>query len=117
MTLSAILSILMESHEYASTTSLIRTLTTKTLNFAIRINRVILQSSHLLPITSQYRHPNQEHILLVLVLNLLWSGISLLFSLLGTALEAEDELNSGILGNRIIYQSVVISTADSGMGS
>jgi len=53
----------------------------------------------------------------VLVLDLLGSGIGLLFSLLGTTLETEDELNSGILGNGIIYQSVVISTADSGMGS
>jgi len=35
MALSAILSILMESHEDAGTTTLIRTLTTKTLNLAI----------------------------------------------------------------------------------
>ena len=132
MTLSAILSILMESHEYASTTSLIRTLTTKTLNFAIRIDRVILQSSHLLPCHKSARAAQSKpvrkdnrrkvkgnglgSILLVLVLDLLGSGISLLFSLLGTTLETEDELNSGVLRNRIIYQSVVISPADSGMG-
>jgi hypothetical protein len=52
----------------------------------------------------------------VLVLDLLGGGVSLFFSLLGTTLETEDELDSRILGNSVVYQSIVISTADSGMG-
>jgi hypothetical protein len=61
MALSAVLSILMESHKDASTTSLIRAFTAKTLNFAIRINRVVFQSSHLLPKSqSQYMRPMKK---------------------------------------------------------
>jgi hypothetical protein len=48
MTLPTILSILMESHKDSRTTSLTRTFATKTLNLAIRINRIILQRSHFL---------------------------------------------------------------------
>ena len=54
MTLATILSILMESHKDSGTTSLTRTLTTKTTNLAIRINRIILQCSHFLPENHQY---------------------------------------------------------------
>jgi hypothetical protein len=49
MTLSTILSILMESHEDSRTASLGRAFSTKTLNLAIRINRVIFQCRHFLP--------------------------------------------------------------------
>jgi hypothetical protein len=52
----------------------------------------------------------------VLVLDFLGGGILLLFSLFGTTFETKYQLDSGILGNAVIYQSVVISTADSGMG-
>ena len=46
----------------------------------------------------------------MLVLNLLWRGVSLLLSLLGTTLETENQLYSRILRNFVIYQSIVIST-------
>jgi hypothetical protein len=54
MTLSTILSILMECHKDSRTTSLTRTFTTKTSNLAIGINRIILQCSHFLPERRQY---------------------------------------------------------------
>jgi hypothetical protein len=60
MALSAVLSILMECHKDASTTSLSRAFTAKALNFAIRINRVVFQSSHLLPKSQSQYMPNQE---------------------------------------------------------
>jgi hypothetical protein len=54
MTSPTILSILMKSHKDSSTTSLTRTFPSKTLNFSIRINRIILQSSHFLPSISLF---------------------------------------------------------------
>ena len=113
MALPTILSILMESHKDSRTTSLTRTLTTKTTNLAIRINRIILQCSHFLPGRPSV-HFFLWKILLMLVLDLLGSGILLLLSLFGTSFETEYQLNCGILGNAVIYQSVVISMADSG---
>src|ERR1700685_4625318 len=49
VTFSTVLSVLVESHENPSPTTLSRTLPSKPLNLAIRINRIILQRSHLLP--------------------------------------------------------------------
>ena len=54
-------------------------------------------------------------ILLMLMLDLLGRSILLLFSLFGTAFKTEYQLHGRILGNLVIYQSVVISMADSGM--
>jgi hypothetical protein len=52
----------------------------------------------------------------VLVLDFLGCGILLLFSLFGTSVEAEYQIESGILGNTVVYPSIVISMADSGRG-
>jgi hypothetical protein len=54
----------------------------------------------------------------VFVLDFLGGRILLLLSLFGTAFKTEYQLDSGILGNTVVYQSVVISImiADSGMG-
>ena len=112
MTLPAVLSILVESHEDTRTTGLTGTLPSKTLNLPVGINRVILQRSQFLPIISLCR---ENAILLMLMLDLLRRSISLLLSLFGTTFKTENQLHSRILGNIVIYQSVVISTADSGM--
>jgi hypothetical protein len=50
------------------------------------------------------------------MLNLLWRSICLLLSFLGSTFKAEYQLYSRILGNIVVYQSIVISTADSGKG-
>ena len=57
-------------------------------------------------------------LLLVFVFDFLGSCILLLFSLFGTAFKTEDQLDSRILRNTVVYQSVVVSimVADSGMG-
>jgi hypothetical protein len=52
----------------------------------------------------------------VLVLDLLGCGILLLLSLFGTSIKAEYQIESSILGNAVVYPSVVISMADSGRG-
>ena len=52
------------------------------------------------------------------VFDFLGGRILLLLSLFGTTFKTEYQLDSGILGNTVVYQSVVISImiADSGMG-
>jgi len=54
----------------------------------------------------------------VLMFDFLGSSILLLLSLFGAAFETEYQLDSGVLRNTVVYQSVVISImiADSGMG-
>ena len=113
MTLPTVLSILVEGHEDTSTAGFTRTLPSKTLNLAIRINRVILQRSQLFPTINTTLH--KDTLLFMLMFDLLWRGVGLLLSLLGATFETEYQLHSCILRNTVIYQSVVISTADSGM--
>jgi hypothetical protein len=88
MTLPTVLSILVESHEDTGAASLAGTFTTKTLDLAIAVDRVVFQGGHLL--------------LPVLVLDLLGRGVLLLFSLLGATVEAEDQVHSRILRDGVV---------------
>src|SRR5271170_526360 len=120
VTLSTVLSVLVESHENSSPTTFSRTLPLKTLNLAIRINRIIFQRSHLLPRVPSVPRPTKREggLLLMFVFDFLGSSILLLLSLFGTTFKTEYQLNGRFLGNIVVYQSVVISImiADSGMG-
>jgi hypothetical protein len=57
-------------------------------------------------------------VLLVFMFDFLGGSILLLLSLFGTAFKTKYQLDSRILGDTVVYQSVVISVmiADSGMG-
>jgi len=51
----------------------------------------------------------------MLMFNLLGGSVIFLLSFLGTPVKTEDQLKCCIRSNIVIYQSVIISTADSGM--
>lgn len=78
MAAATILSIMHGSHEDTSTTVLGWALAAETLDLAITVNLVVLE----------YRQLG----LLSLVLDLLWGGVDLLLSLLGSTTKTEDEM-------------------------
>jgi hypothetical protein len=94
VTLATVLTVLVLGHEDTSTTSGIRTLTTKTSDLARLIHLVHLQDSHL--------------DLGTLVLDLLGSGISLLLSLLTTTEKLSIKVKSRVILDTIKSKSLSI---------
>ena len=91
MTLPAVLSILVESHENSSPASLTGTFPTKTLNFTIRVDRVVFQGRHFL--------------LPVLMFDFLGSGVLFLFSLFGSSVETEYQVDGCILRDVVVWKN------------
>jgi len=94
MALSTILSVGHGSHEYTSSTSFSWAFTSKTFNLALSINLVEFE--------------NRKLDLLALVLDLLWSSVNLLFSLLTATTETEDEMKGGFLLDIVVGESTAI---------
>merc|ERR1719159_1013590 len=92
--LSAVLPILVVGHEDATTTILTWTLPPQTGDLSLITDLVILQGSKLN--------------FLMLVLNLLGSGVILLLTLLAATTKAEDQVQGGLLLNVVIGESAAI---------
>jgi len=80
---TAVLTVGHGSHEHTGTASLVRALSPQTLNLAIAVDLVVLEDGQLG--------------LLPLVLDLLWGGVHLLLSLLGTTTQTENQMKGGLL--------------------
>lgn len=88
---TAVLSVVHSCHEDTSTTVLVWTLSSKSLDLAITIDFVVLQHSQLS--------------LLPLMLDLFWRGVNLLLSLLSTTSETQDKVKSGLLLDVVVRKS------------
>ena len=93
MALTAVLSVLVSSHEDTSTTVWVVALSSESGNLVL-VNSVVLQSS--------------QRNLLVLVGVLLWGSVNLLFSLLGTTSKSQDQVQSGFLLNIVVGQGSAV---------
>jgi len=94
MAFSTVLSVEMICHEYTSTTGLFWAFSSQTSNLSVFINLVVLQYSKL--------------DLLSLVLDLLWSGVVLLLSLLSTTSQSQYKMKSWLFLDIVITESATI---------
>lgn len=94
MTLTTVLSVLHVSHEDTGTTGWSWALSSQSLNLTVVVNLVVSQDSQL--------------VLSVLVLDLLWGGVDLLFSLLTTTSQSQDQVQGGLLLDVVVRQGSAI---------
>lgn len=94
MAATAVLAVVHGSHEDTGTALLAGALAAKTLDLSVAINLVVLEDG--------------EFGLLALVLDLLGSGVDLLFSLLATTTEAEDEMEGALLLDVVVGKGAAI---------
>jgi hypothetical protein len=94
MAAAAVLAVVHGGHEDTSTACLAWTLPPQALDLAIAIDLVVLE--------------HRQLGLLALVLDLLGGSVDLLLALLGTATQAQDEVESGLLLDVVVAQGAAV---------